>query len=530
MRVHAHDLLAEQAALRGERPALTYRDVTVDYARLHDTCRALAAGLREIGLESGDRVGVLLDKRIETVVAIFGTSAAGGVFVPVNPVLKPDQVAYILDDCDVRVLVTTRQRWAQLSHQAEELEHLREVVLVDGTTAETGETGAGSRFGRVTLHRYDDLVAGPGRQPDRDPGVDLDLAAILYTSGSTGRPKGVVLSHRNLLVGAESVSSYLENDADDVVLAALPLSFDAGLSQLTTAFASGAHVVLVNYLLPRDVVRLCAKHRVTGLTCVPPLWIQLVGESWPAEATQSLRYFANTGGRMPASTLARLRSIFPDARPYLMYGLTEAFRSTYLDPDEVDRRPDSIGKAIPNAEVLVLRPDGSRCRPGEEGELVHRGPLVALGYWNDPERTSQRFRPYPSPAPSWRAPEIAVWSGDTVVADEEGFLYFVGRSDEMIKTSGYRVSPTEIEEAAYATTLVRDAVALGVDDPALGQRVLLVVTAPRGSALDTATLDGALRRTLPTFMVPSEILVLPEVPRSANGKFDRVLLRKEVVS
>jgi acyl-CoA synthetase (AMP-forming)/AMP-acid ligase II len=255
-----------------------------------------------------------------------------------------------------------------------------------------------------------------------------------------------------------------------------------------------------------------------------------VGESWPEEATRSLRYFANTGGRMPASTLSRLRETFPDARPYLMYGLTEAFRSTYLDPAEVDRRPDSIGKAIPNAEVLVLRADGSRCLPGEEGELVHRGPLIALGYWNDPARTGQRFRPYPSPAPSWRAPEIAVWSGDTVVADEDGFLYFVGRSDDMIKTSGYRVSPTEIEEAAYSTALVRDAVALGVEDGALGQRILLVVTAPLGAELDTAALDRELRHKLPKFMVPSEIKVLPEVARSPNGKFDRVLLRKEVVT
>jgi acyl-CoA synthetase (AMP-forming)/AMP-acid ligase II len=214
-----------------------------------------------------------------------------------------------------------------------------------------------------------------------------------------------------------------------------------------------------------------------------------------------------------------------------MYGLTEAFRSTYLDPAEVDRRPDSIGKAIPNAEVLVLKPDGSPCLPGEHGELVHRGPLVALGYWNDPERTSQRFRPYPSPAPSWRAPEIAVWSGDTVVTDEDGFLYFVGRTDEMIKTSGYRVSPTEVEEAAYGTTLVRDAVALGVEDAILGQRIVLVVTAPAaGAQLDTQALDRELRARLPLFMVPSEIRVLPEIPRSPNGKFDRVLLRKEVVT
>ncbi|HEU5035713.1 MAG TPA: acyl-CoA ligase (AMP-forming), exosortase A system-associated [Nocardioides sp.] len=528
MRVHVHDLLREQAESAGGARALTYRDLTVDYTWLHEACRALAGGLLEIGLDRGDRVGILLDKRVETVVSIFGTSAAGGVFVPVNPVLKPDQVSYILDDCDVRVLVTTRQRWEQVSPLAEELESLRHVVLVDGTAG----TGAGNLGqGRVLQHAWADVASATGaRTPTTTPGVDSDIAAILYTSGSTGRPKGVVLSHRNLLVGAESVSRYLGNNPDDVILSALPLSFDAGLSQLTTAFASGAHVVLVNYLLPRDVVRLCARHGITGLTCVPPLWIQLAGEDWPAEATSSMRYIANTGGRMPASTLARLREIFPAASPFLMYGLTEAFRSTYLDPAEVDRRPDSIGKAIPNAEVLVLRPDGSRCRPGEHGELVHRGPLVALGYWNDPERTSQRFRPYPSPAPSWRAPEIAVWSGDTVVADDEGFLYFVGRSDDMIKTSGYRVSPTEVEEAAYEVGAVRDAVALGVEDAVLGQRIVLVVTTGPGADLDTRELDRELRARLPLFMVPAEIVVLPEIPRSPNGKLDRVWLRKEVAS
>ena len=307
------------------------------------------------------------------------------------------------------------------------------------------------------------------------------MAAILYTSGSTGLPKGVVLTHRNLIVGAESVSHYIGNTADDVILSVLPLSFDAGFSQLTTAFNVGAHVVLMNYLMAGDVVRLCERHGVTGLTCVPPLWIQIAQQTWPEEVGGRLRYFANTGGRMPKTTLDKLRALFPKARPYLMYGLTEAFRSTYLDPSEVDRRPDSIGKAIPNAEILVVRPDGTLCDPGEEGELVHRGPLVALGYWDDPERTAERFRPAPGHDAPWRAPEMAVWSGDTVVRDEEGFLYFVGRADEMIKTSGYRVSPTEVEEAAYATGLVRDAVALGIDDPALGQKVALVVTGVGGS-------------------------------------------------
>jgi acyl-CoA synthetase (AMP-forming)/AMP-acid ligase II len=279
------------------------------------------------------------------------------------------------------------------------------------------------------------------------------------------------------------------------------------------------------------VPRMCAKHGVTGLTCVPPLWIQIADLEWPVDAVRSLRYFANTGGRMPKTVLDRLRTTFPEALPYLMYGLTEAFRSTYLDPSEIDRRPDSIGKAIPDAEILVLRPDGTACDPHEEGELVHRGALVALGYWGDPVRTNERFRPIPDPDGAWRAaPEIAVWSGDTVVADEEGFLYFVGRTDEMIKTSGYRVSPAEIEEVAFDTGLVRDAVALGVEDSRLGQHVLLVASPAGGGELDVAALLDALRRRLPAYMVPRDVVVREEIPRSPNGKFDRALLRRELAS
>jgi acyl-CoA synthetase (AMP-forming)/AMP-acid ligase II len=274
-------------------------------------------------------------------------------------------------------------------------------------------------------------------------------------------------------------------------------------------------------------VRLCERHRVTALTCVPPLWIQLVGQPWPAASTRHLRYFANTGGRMPQTTLARLRAIFPGARPFLMYGLTEAFRSTYLDPSEVDSRPESIGKAIPNAEILVVRPDGTPCEPYEHGEIVHRGALVALGYWNDPERTAQRFRPCPSagePHPGGNA----VWTGDLAYRDEDGFLYFVGRTDDMIKTSGYRVSPTEVEEVAYATGLVGEAVAFGVPDERLGQHIVLAVTGPAGDTCDTETLAKALRRDLPKYMRPKRIAVLPRLPRSANGKFDRVRLRNVV--
>ncbi|WP_446664601.1 acyl-CoA ligase (AMP-forming), exosortase A system-associated [Flexivirga sp. B27] len=509
-----HELVRATAGRTPSAAAVTDRSGTTSYAGLWDAVTSCAVGLSSRGVGRGDRVAVFLDKRVENVVAMLAASAVGAIFVPINPVLKAKQVGYILADCSARCVVTSSERMPAVA--TAELAGLETVVLVDDTVA------VGTVPADTDVVRWSELTAASAPAPAYRP-VDSDLAAILYTSGSTGMPKGVMLSHRNLVVGAESVSEYLANTSADVILAALPLSFDAGLSQVTTSLYVGAHVVLVNYLFPADVVRLCAQYDVTGLTCVPPLWIQLTAANWPAEATRKIRYFANTGGRMPKSTLSRLRALFPDAQPFLMYGLTEAFRSTYLDPAEVDRRPDSIGKAIPNAEVLVVRPDGSRCEPGEPGELVHRGPLVSQGYWNDAARTAERFRPLPSASAGGRD-EVAVWSGDTVMCDEDGFLYFVGRRDEMIKTSGYRVSPSEVEEAAYDTGLVRDAVVLGVEDETLGQQIVLIGAVTRADCDEDEVL-AAMRSRLPLFMVPRRVLLLDDLPRSPNGKFDRTALQ-----
>ena len=522
MRTQMHHLVQEAADAHRDSLALTFKDVTLTYGELWQAAQGFATALADRGLRRRDRVAIYLDKRIETVTALLGASAAGGVFVPVNPLLRPGQVGYIMRDCDVRVLVTSQDRLGLLRDELDECKSVEHVFIV-GHDPGAALPDAGARYSVSPWP----LASGPVAAPAPVCEVDADMAAIFYTSGSTGRPKGVVLSHRNLIVGAESVSHYLGNRGDDVILSALPISFDAGFSQLTTAFAVGAHVVLMNYLLPGDVVRLCVKHGVTGLTCVPPLWIQIAQQQWPAEAAGRLRYFANTGGKMPRVTLDRLRAIFPQARPYLMYGLTEAFRSTYLDPAEVDRRPDSIGKAIPNAEILVVRPDGTPCEPGEEGELVHRGPLVSLGYWNDPERTAERFRPVPGREPGLCTDELAVWSGDAVVRDEEGFLYFVGRKDEMIKTSGYRVSPSEVEEVAYSTGLVRDAVALGVADPTLGQHIVLVVSPADGLEADAGELLTRMKKELPQYMLPKHVHVWADIPRSPNGKFDRARIRAE---
>ncbi|HZF80790.1 MAG TPA: acyl-CoA ligase (AMP-forming), exosortase A system-associated [Rubrivivax sp.] len=513
-----HELVSVAAVRTPHARALTHGAATLNYETLASQVAAAAGGLRALGLQRGERVGIYLDKRIETVVASFAAPAAGGVFVPMNPLLKPEQVRFIASDCDVRVLVTSPERLALLAPELAGCPALRHVIVTEMPPS-APDLPAGLHV--AAWRHLLDMPPQPGHRV-----IDTDMTAILYTSGSTGRPKGVVLSHRNMVAGAKSVASYLENSTDDTLLAALPLSFDAGFSQLTTGFHAGARVVLLNFLLPRDVVKAIERERVTGLTAVPPLYIQLAALEWPEAAAQQLRYFANTGGRMPRETLALLRRRLPGAKPFLMYGLTEAFRSTYLPPSEVDNRPDSIGKAIPNAEILVLREDGTACAADEPGELVHRGPLVGMGYWNDAEKTAERYKLLPGREPGLQLPEFAVFSGDTVRRDAEGFLYFVGRRDEMIKTSGYRVSPTEVEEILYASKLVGECVAFGVDHPTLGQAIQVIATAPDGSvALDRDALLEQCRMHMPTYMLPAGVEAMAgPLPRNPNGKIDRKLL------
>jgi len=520
------DLIARSTARSPNAAALTCGQQSMRYAELQQSIEGFVSGVRGLGLQRGERIGIYLEKRFETVIASFGATAAGCAFVPINPLLKPDQVAYIMRDCNVRALITSNERLPQLAPVLDACHDLRHVVLVNADTLPPGS-------GPLAHLRWSDLLGAPAQAGHRV--IDTDMAAILYTSGSTGKPKGVVLSHRNMVAGAKSVASYLENNTDDTLLAALPLSFDAGFSQLTTAFHAGARVVLLNYLLPRDVLKALERERVSGLTAVPPLYIQLAQLEWPTGITEHLRYFANTGGRMPRETLTALRARLPKTKPYLMYGLTEAFRSTYLPPGEVDRRADSIGKAIPNAEILVLREDGSPCAPNEPGELVHRGALVGMGYWNDHEKTAERYKPLPASTPGRDAglvlPELAVFSGDTVRIDEEGFLYFIGRRDEMMKTSGYRVSPTEVEEVLYATRLVGECVAFGVDHPTLGQAIQVIATAPQGGSIDSAALLAECRKLMPAYMVPAHIDVREgPLPRNPNGKIDRKTLSTEWIA
>jgi acyl-CoA ligase (AMP-forming) (exosortase A-associated) len=516
-----HEFIFDSAAATPQAEALVYREQRLTYAGLAQQVGRAAQLFLACGAERGTRVAVYLEKRIETVAALFGAAAAGAVFVPVNPLLKPAQVAHILTDCNARILVTSTDRLALLGDVLMQCPDLQTIVLVGTATVSSEKTSFKVLFWDAAINAVDTVDAVKS-----DHRTGTDMAAILYTSGSTGLPKGVVLSHRNLTTGAISVSGYLENTASDRILAVLPLSFDYGLSQLTTAFRAGAAVVLMNYLFPRDIVQAVERERITGLAAVPPLWMQLTQQTWPLAS--SLRYLTNSGGAMPRPTLDKLRCLLPDVKIYLMYGLTEAFRSTYLPPAELDRRPDSIGRSIPHAEVFVARPDGTRCAPGEAGELVHCGALVALGYWNNAVATAQCFRPFPHLGQVAET-EMAVWSGDTVRMDDEGFLYFIGRSDDMIKVSGYRVSPHEVEEVVYATGLVGEAAAVGVPHARSGQSVVLVV--PDTEHLSSTVLIKACRAGLPSYMVPAHVAHWDgALPRTPNGKIDRQLLQQSLAA
>lgn len=487
------DHLAERG--RDHAPALVLRGKTLSWKDLRSGVGHLAGWLRDVVAQPGARVASWVAKGEMACFLPLAAARAGLVHVPINPLLKRAQAAHIVGDSGASLLIATAARLA---------------------TLEPGDIPEGCTV--IAEDAALDLAASAGRSLPPSSGDPQALAALLYTSGSTGRPKGVMLSHANMWLGAVSVAHYLGLAEDDVTLAVLPLSFDYGQNQLLSTWYVGGSVVPLDYLTPRDVTKACARHGVTTLAAVPPLWVQLVEQEWPADAVASMRRLTNSGGALTVELVRTLRTIFPDAKLFPMYGLTEAFRSTYLDPALVDSHPTSMGKAIPFAEILVIE-HGDVTAPGEEGELVHCGPLVAQGYWNDPARSAERFQPAPAAS---QYGGTAVWSGDRVTRDINGLLYFVGRRDAMIKSAGNRISPQEIEEAALASGFATEAVAVGVADPHLGQAVHLIV---RGAG-DEEGLRAALKRELPNFMQPQVIRWVERMPLNPNGKIDRAALQK----
>jgi acyl-CoA ligase (AMP-forming) (exosortase A-associated) len=514
-----HHMLLTSAKRSPEKEALVHGAERLSYGAVASKTTGIASGLRTAGISLGDRVGIYLDASIQQVLSFFGISEAGGVFVPINATLFPEQVAHVAKDCGMKALITNRDKLTSLLEVLHEIPTLEFLVLTDG-----GEFPAV----RLRIYSFQDFCGlAPLRGSQKEP-ISKDLGAILYTSGSTGKPKGVMLSHANIIAGSSIVSTYLGITASERILAVLPFSFDAGLNQLMTAFQQGATCILINFIFGREIVQALLKEHVTGLAGVPTLWSLLTqpNSGLDKQPLASLRYITNTGGAMPQPVLAILRKSLSTTKVFLMYGLTEAFRSTYLPPEELDRRPTSMGKAIPDTEILVLNEHGERCKPGEIGELVHRGPTVSLGYWGRPEDTARVLRSNPSLPPEMGDCEKVCYSGDLVKMDEDGFLYFVGRRDTMIKSSGFRISPTEVEEALFSSKKLRGAAVIGIPDEILGQTIKAFVVPRDGEPLDTDALLAHCGEKLPRYMIPKAIEVLQELPKTSSGKVDYPTLRR----
>jgi amino acid adenylation domain-containing protein len=491
-----------------DKEAIFDRGASMTFKELHTEALAAAQALTQLGIRPGDRVGICMQKSLDQVVAILGVLWANAILVPIHPVLRAEQIGHMAADCDMKLLITESARLAELRDAVP-----GRIVLGRGQD----EEGIAS----LARLRRDYESSQPFFQAKPD-----DTAAIIYSSGSTGRPKGIVISHRNLADGARIVASYLGTNATDRIAAVLPLTSDYSLNQLWQTLFAGASLYLHDFIFPRDLFRLLASERITALPVMPVVISrmfdpQLAGPEGDLDFS-ALRYVCSTGGPVTGTMLGHLRRTFPESNIVLMYGLTEAFRSSWLPPDQVSVRPTSIGKAIPEVELCVLDEKGEDCPPGVPGQLVHRGGCIAKGYWNAPEATAGRFRQID------RFPgETVVFSGDLVRRDEEGFLYFLARMDSMIKTHGFRVSPTEIEEHARRFQGLLDAVAFGIDNPEIGQDIAVAYVAADGTPLASDALTEHFRLAMPHHMVPRWFVHLESFPATANqGKVDRVLVRR----
>lgn len=518
-----HHSLHTSAERDPGKEAVVCGNERLSFSELTGACESLAAGLQERGTRRGDRVGIFLKPGIPQSQSIYAISRAGGAFVPLHHSLMREQVSHIVRDCGMRTLITSSDMLSKIDPSIAEHSELQSVVVF-------GDDDADVDLGDLRAYASSEMLT-PDKCARPVANIENDLAAILYTSGSTGKPKGVMLSHRNLVAGTSIVSDYLKIDSSDRILAALPFSFDAGLNQLTTAIQQGATLVLLNFLFAKQIVDALHREEITGLAGVPPLWCLLANKTstLARRPPQSLRYITNTGGVLPPNVLTTLRQTLPQTDVYLMYGLTEAFRSTYLPPSELDQRPGSMGKAIPNTEILVIGEDGQECAPGEVGELVHVGPTVSLGYWNQPDLTGEVIREHPLAMPEIGNVDRVVYSGDLVRADEDGFLYFVSRRDNMIKTSGFRVSPTEVEEGLSRTGSVQQAAVIGIPDDMLGQRIVAFLVIDDEKPFHEEDLLANAAEFLPNYMIPKQLIQVDSLPKTSSGKVDYPALRTNLM-
>lgn len=494
------DLINKYDTGFASKVVLIENDEKVTYTELQERVNKFASFISHKGLKKGDRVAIYLPRSIDAVVALFATWLNGCVGVIINDVLKKQQVNYIIDHSGASLIISNEKMLSSI----EPISLKKEAIArID----QTSTNPVNASFPKV---------------------IGSDVALIIYTSGSTGMPKGVILSHTNLISGAYIISDYLKLNQNDIILSLLPFSFDYGLNQLLTAVLVGGTLVIQNSVFPADICKTLLTENITGMAGVPLLWQQLAHERSPFIKKQfpSLRYITNSGGRMPESLTRLFRKCHPHVQIYLMYGLTEAFRSTYLPPSEVDVRPTSMGRAIPNVEILLLNDKREKCKPGEVGEVVHRGACVALGYWRDEKNTAERFGYLAFPEHGGVYKERVVFSGDYAKMDEEGYLYYVGRKDQMIKSHSVRVSPEEIEAFLFASSMLSHAVVFAVPKNEVEQSIIAAIVPKDHSNFDNNQLLAYCKTEMPDYMIPSDIWLIGTIPQTSTGKPDRVRLKE----
>ena len=507
-----HDHLTTSARTRPDHVALVCKGARLTYAELEAQATALAGTLAARGVTRGDRVVVFADNTVETVVAFWGVLKANAVVSIVNPLTKADKLAYLLNDGRATAMISDAHLARVFAAAARQTAHLTAIVCAGAIDTRTQELLAGLP---ITPWAEAVAVSAPPAPPRRC--IDLDLASIIYTSGSTGEPKGVMLTHRNMLAACASISEYLRVAADEVILGVLPLAFDYGLYQMIMAVAAGARLVLErSFAFPAEVLKTVVAEKVTGFPGVPTMFAVLAGlTSLPSYDFSAIRYVTNTAAALPVKHITMLRELFPTARIYSMYGLTECKRCTYLPPEDIDRKPESVGIAIPNTELWLVDEQDRRLPPGEVGQLVIRGATVMKGYWEKPEATAKKLRPGPLPG------EQVLYTGDLCRLDDEGYLYFVGRMDDIIKSRGEKVAPKEVEAVIVGIPGVREAAVIGVPDELLGQAVKAFVVLQPGVALDARAIVRACQEKLESFMVPKHVEIVAELAKGATGKIQK---------
>ena len=495
-----------------DKVALIFQDQRLTYAEIEARANCLANGLLDHGVQQGDRVAVHLSNSVEAVIAIFAILKAGAVFSVINHTTKFNKLVYILNNCQATALITAERKTKLISKVMDAVPSLKFAVLC-------GKQAISVAAQRPDFLAYDALVETypPQRPPCHN--IDIDLACLIYTSGSTGDPKGVMSTHFNMVAAASSIIQYVENVHEDIVINVLPLSFDYGLYQLLMVFKFGGTLVLErSFVYPAAAMKLMEREQVTGFPGVPTIFATILQMDLSKYDLSSLRYITNTAAALPASHIRELREKFPTATLYSMYGLTECKRVSYLPPEELERRPGSVGIAIPNTEVWVVDEQGRRVGPGVVGELVVRGSHVMQGYWNNPEETAERYRPGRYPA------ERILYTGDLFKVDEDGFLYFVGRKDDIIKSRGEKVAPKEIENVLYGLEGVTEAAVIGVPDEILGQAIKAFVVCDSGHQLAERDVLRHCAQHLEDFMMPKYVELCSSLPKTTSGKIKKTSL------